>query len=254
MRQRTRIISALSTLVVVAGLVGATGSQSTAAKASGNVAIVQAVPGLSLTVSVDGNEVGSELADGQVVGPLALSPGTHEVAFSDGAGTLVESTVEVSAGESRDVVIHRPAEVDGDPVVSVYLTPEDPIGPGKARVLLAHTATTAPADVEVDGSVIFENIANGEFAMADVPAGSHVVSLLPSGVNGDPILGPIDVDLAPGTVTAVYAVGNPTDSSMKVIVRETALAADGTQAPVVINTGSAGLVGTVDVLTFSSSD
>ena len=79
------------------------------------------------------------------------------------------------------MVLHLPADVGGDPVVHSYAAPTGPIGPGKARVLLAHTATVAPADVEVDGETVFTNIANGEFADADVPEGSIEVALLPSG-------------------------------------------------------------------------
>ena len=40
--------------------------------------------------------------------------------------------------------------------MTTYQTPVEPIGPGKARVLVAHTATVAPADVQVDGKVVFE--------------------------------------------------------------------------------------------------
>ena len=90
----------------------------------------------------------------------------------------VSSRVEVASGTTQDVVVHLPAEVGGDAVVSRYPTPLDPIGPQKARVLVAHTATVAPADVRVDGQVVFTNIANGEYATADVPAGDHVVALL----------------------------------------------------------------------------
>ena len=71
------------------------------------------------------------------------------------------------------MVLHLPAEVGGDPVVHSYDAPTGAIGPDKARVVLAHTATVAPADVEVDGETVFTNIANGEFAEADVPAGTH---------------------------------------------------------------------------------
>ena len=102
--------------------------------------------------------------------------------------------------------------------MSSYGTPTDPIGPGKARVLVAHTATVAPADVRVDGQTVFTNIANGEFATADVPAGTHEVELLPTGSTTQPILGPIDLTVAAGTVSMVYAVGNPRDGSMKVIL------------------------------------
>ena len=149
------------------------------------------------------------------------------------------------------MVVHRPAEVGGTPLVSVYPTPDEPIEPGKARVLLAHTATTAPADVVVDGQTVFTNIANGEFAQGDVAAGAHEVSLLPAGVTGTPILGPLDVTLEEGTITAVYAVGNPKDGSMNVIVRTTGGTASGAEPPTEIDTGSAGLVGRVPVWTFS---
>ena len=53
-------------------------------------------------------------------------------------------------------MLHLPASVGGDAVVTAYPTPVEPIGPGKARVLVAHTATVAPADVQVDGKVVFE--------------------------------------------------------------------------------------------------
>ena len=170
----------VSALAFAGGLVVATGAAGSGAAPQGSLAIIQAVPGLSMDVTVDGEVAGALVQKGEILGPVKLSPGTHTVTFADYSGTLAVATVDVEAGRSSDVVIHRPAEVDGDPVVSVYPTPDEPIGPGKARVLLAHTATTAPADVEVDGTVVFTNIANGEFAQADVPAGKHMVALLPS--------------------------------------------------------------------------
>ncbi len=262
MNARTvRAAAAAAALVVSGGIAGTSfaGNASeappaAAAKTSGKIAIVQAVPKVDLTVTVDGDAVQQAVAEGTVVGPLDLPAGSHEITFSDASGGTddITSTVDVTAGQSSDVVVHRPAEVGGSPVVSVYLTPSDPIEAGKARVLLAHTATTAPADVVVDGQTVFTNIANGEFAQADVAAGAHEVSLLPAGVTGKPILGPLDVDLAPGTITAVYAVGNPKDGSMNVIVRTTGGTASAEQPPSQIDTGSAGLVSGVPVWTFST--
>ncbi|QIG42934.1 DUF4397 domain-containing protein [Nocardioides anomalus] len=259
----TRIIRAVSAAaaLTVAGAVAtvsfasdaqeaAPRAQTPAKAAVGQVALIQAVPQVQLTVTVDGQPVRKDVAEGTVVGPLELAVGSHQVSFTDGKQTI-DSTVDVSAGQASDVVVHRPAEVGGQPVVSVYPTPSDPIDPGKARVLLAHTATTAPADVVVDGQTVFTNIANGEFAQADVAAGAHVVSLLPAGIKADPILGPLDVDLEPGTITAVYAVGNPKDGSMNVITRTTGGTASASQAPSQIDTGSAGLVDRVRVWTFS---
>jgi len=219
------------------------------ARSLGFVTLIQAVPDVEMTAAVDGDDVGKVIAAGAVVSLPPLSPGEHEVEFAFDGGA-VGATIEVRAGASTDVVVHRPAEVGGDPTVSVYPTPTDPIGPGKARVVLAHTATTAPADVEVDGQIVFTNIANGEYAEADVAAGSHRVALLPSGVTAPPILGPLDVRLKAGTLTAIYAVGNPRNRSMDVIVHETRLKADGSEAPTQVNTGSAGLAAELRVLTF----
>ena len=129
-------------------------------------------------------------------------------------------------------MLHLPASVGGAAVVTSYSTPAEPIGPDKARVLVAHTATVAPADVKVDGKVVFTNIANGEFATADVPAGEHVVALLPTGQDTDPILGPLTVTLEPQTVTMVYAMGNPDDDSMSLVAHSAQLAADGTRGAV----------------------
>ena len=145
-------------------------------------------------------------------------------------------------GSSTDVVLHLPASPDAAPVVSTYRVPSAPLGPGKARVLLAHTATVVPADVVLDGTTVFTNIANGEYAEADVPAGPHRASLVATGTQDDPILGPLSVDLAAGTATMVYAVGNPRRGSMQAVTHVVRLRPDGSVVPTVIDTGSAGVV------------
>jgi hypothetical protein len=248
--------AAVSTLALV-GLVPlgqAVPSQAAQAKvATGAVQIIQAVPGTSVGVLLDGKRVKQGVAEGTILGPYPLSAGKHEVRFVDASGDIaVNTTVTVRAGTASDVVLHRPAAVSGEPVVNVYSTPRKPIGPGKARVLVAHTATVPPADVRVDGKVVFTDIANGEYAEADVPAGSHKVELLPTGQTTNPILGPLDVKLAPRTVTMVYAVGQPSNGSMKVIAHAAPIESDGTVQPAAIKTGSAGLAAGAHVTTFGT--
>ena len=211
------------------------------------VTLVQALPGVDVDMAVDGESVARGVPLGEVVG-VSLEPGSHELAFSDADGGIdVVSTLQVEPSTNTDVVLHQPAEVDGDPVVNSYLTPSSSIGSGKARVVLAHTATAPPADVRVDGEVVFTNIANGEYAEADVPAGTHSVALLPTGTSAEPILGPLEVQLEPRTVTSVYAYGNPSDRSMNVIVRVSRLEADGVAAPQRIETGRIGLAADLPV-------
>ena len=211
------------------------------------------MPNASVRVAIDGRPVKSGVGLGSVLGPYSLSGGKHSVRFTDSTGHVsMNASLTVRPGTSSDVVLHRPASISGAPVVNVYQTPRKSIGPGKARVLVAHTATVAPADVRVDGKVVFTDIANGEFAQADVPAGPHKVELLPTGRTTNPILGPVDVSLKARTVTMVYAVGTPKDGSMKVIAHTARLASDGTVEPGTITTGSAGLAAGEAVSSFGT--
>jgi hypothetical protein len=203
------------------------------------VDVVQALPGPPVEVQVDGRTIGQKVALGKVLGPLRLSAGTHQVRFI--GATTTAASVTVKAGAAHDVVLHAPAAAGGDPMVSVYQTPTDPIAQGKARVLLAHTAEVGAADIWVDGAKVFSKISNGQFAQADVPAGTHQVAIRPAGSTGKPVLGPIPVDLAAGTVTLAYAVGDPAAEGMSVVAHVERLAADGSVTPLRIHTGSAGL-------------
>ncbi|MEO5708973.1 MAG: DUF4397 domain-containing protein [Nocardioidaceae bacterium] len=239
----------LTGLVVLAVL--APPPSSGAAGARGSVQIVQALPGQTVDVSLDGKPLESRVREGAIVGPVKLAAGRHVVMFSENSGGQpVRTTVTVRAGSNTDVVLHRPAAVSGAPVVHSYSTPRKAVGPGKARVLVAHTATVAPADVRVDGRTVFTNIANGEYAQADIPAGKHRVALLPTGQTSEPILGPLEVELAARTVTMVYAVGSPRNGSMKVIAHVVHIAADGTVVPDRITTGSAGFAALFPVIPF----
>ncbi len=221
---------------------------------TGQVVVVQAVPGAVYAVSIDGKDKQRDVAVNAVLGPYQLATGHHRVQFTDGQGkVVVASTVDVTSGSSSDVVVHLPAAVGGAPVVNLYRTPRKPIAPGKARVLVAHTATVAPADVRVDGQVVFTDIANGEYATADVAAGTHSVALLPTGVTTHPILGPLSVSLAPSTVTMVYAVGRPSNGSMHVIAHGAKLISNGATAPVTIDTGTVGLAARIPVSPFGTA-
>jgi Domain of unknown function (DUF4397) len=221
---------------------------------SARLVIIQAVPKQALDVTIDGRTVRRATAVGDVLGPFTVSPGRHRIGFADASGGVrLTSIVDVAAGSSRDIVVHLPASVGGDPVVNDYATPRRTISPGMARVLIAHTATVAPADVRVDGKVVFRNIANGEYATADLAAGEHSVALLPAGLTHDPILGPLQVDLQEGTVTMVYAVGSPREHSMNVIAHTARVASNGAVVPGSIDTGQASFAAGIAVHTFGPS-
>ncbi len=256
MKRFARMImgTAVGASVIVLGLAaGAATATGDVAEATGQVFVVQGLPGGGVDISIDGKAMDQGVAFKTVLGPYELVAGDHTVEFIDSAGTDVRSSLEVVAGTSTDVVLHLPADTDGAAVVNSYLAPLEPIAEGKARVLVAHTATVAPADVVVDGQAVFTNIANGEFAQADVPSGAHVVKLLPTGLSEPVILGPAELLLKDCSLSMIYAVGNPDDDSMAIIVRSAMLRIDGSTVPERIDTGSAGLAADVRVHPFDTS-
>lgn len=219
------------------------------AEGDGRVYIVQALPGEQVSVTVDGGETTTGVATSDILGPLELSAGPHDVSVqSEGDDDwMLETTVQVASGRTFDVVLHRPAAPSGDPVVTVYRLPLEPVAPDKGRVLVAHTATVPPADVLVDGAVAFANIANGEYVDAEVPSGEHSAEIVPTGRSGPALLGPLPLEIAPRTLTSVYAIGRPEDRSMDVIVHQLPVPQRGSDSPDEIETGSAGLVAGVQV-------
>jgi len=208
------------------------------APADSEIFVVQGLPGESVDVSVDGGK-SIELAAGMVSERILLEPGEHVLSFAAADESwMLGVDVDLGAGDSTDVVIHRPASPEGDPVVTTFVNPQEPVTSDRGRVQVAHTATVPPADIVVDGDVIFANVANGEFASAEVPAGVHDVSIVPTDETGPALLGPLPLEVEPGTLTRVYAIGQPEGNSMDVVVASLPLATNGSQAPEKVDTGS----------------
>ena len=218
---------------------------------TGVVYLVQALPDTAVTLSVDGSDQRQDVQSGAIIGPLDLAPGKHTLTA---AGTEPEWTMNASftvpSKASTDVVLHRPAAVRGEPTVTVYRNPLAAVPRGTGRVRVAHTATVPPADVRVDGRVVFANIANGEYATAEVPAGPHQVAVVPTGQRRPAMLGPVELVAKPATLTQVFAVGRPQNNSMNVVVQQLPLPTRGSAAPEQVNTGSAGLVADLPVADF----
>ncbi len=95
------------------------------------------------------------------------------------------------------------------PTASVFLDDVSSIDSGNARVTVRHTANAPAVDVLAGGTVLLPNLANGGGAGADVPTGQYGVTLNAAGTSTQayPATGAVDVDLAEGANTVVYAVG-----------------------------------------------
>ena len=107
---------------------------------------------------------------------------------------------------------------------------------------MAHTATVPPADVRVNGDVLFSNVANGEALALLVPGGTYEVDIVPAATSGPVVFGPVSLPVQAGQLNRVYAFGNPTEQSMDAIVRTAPLPVEGAGQPGLVDTGSGGQI------------
>jgi len=202
--------------------------------------IVQGLPGKNVEVAVDGKTVAKNVKTAAVAGPFTIKAGSRKVTFSDGGDVLADQMFSVKAGSSWDVVVHLPASTGDDPQVTVFRNDLDRVPKGKASLVVAHTASVPPADIRVDGKVLFENIANGESLQVTVPVATYEVAIVPTGEKKPVILGPVALTVQGGAVNRVYAVGDPDKKTMNVAVHIIPTGSSGSGKPSKVDTGTGG--------------
>jgi hypothetical protein len=237
--RRVAAVASAAVLAVVAGTAGSSPAGA-AAPATGEVYVVNAVAGTTADLTVDGEVVGAAAAPKTVIGPLTLPPGAHVVSFNVAGQAAVTASVDVTAGASFDVVAHQGADPDSGAKLTVFPNDLSPLAPNKARLVVAHTAVVPPADVRVDGTVLFSNIANGEALTLVVPGGTYNVDIVPASTTGPVVFGPVALAVIPEQLNRVYAFGSPGEASMDAIVRTQALLVVGADLPGSVETGNGG--------------
>jgi hypothetical protein len=196
--------------------------------------------GAPVDVTLDGEPVAT-LQPKEIHGPVDVPSGSgdHAVEF-EAEDWSVGATVRLGS-PSQDVVVHRPADATGDPVVTVFRNDVSPVAADRARLTVAHTAVVPPADVRVAGKVLFANIANGEFVTQEVPADTYSVDIVPTG-GSTPVFGPLDLPVTAGALNRVFAIGQPQNGSMDAIVQVLPLRTTDVNPPADVPGGEAGLV------------
>jgi hypothetical protein len=223
----------------VMGLAGLTISPSYAANET-EIYIVQGVPGKDLDVAIDGESVADKVKTAEVKGPFKVKPGSRMVTFSENGSTVLENTFSIKEGSKADIVAHLPESPTGDPLVTVYKYDSVEVPKGKARLVVSHVAAVPPADILVNGQVLFANIANGESLELVVPVATYKVSIVPSGDEKTVLLGPVNLTVEGGKINRVYAVGDPDKGTMNVAVNVIAAGTSGSEQPSEVNTGTGG--------------
>ena len=229
---------ALLTAAVLA-LAGITISPSYAANDT-EVYIVQGLPGKNLDIDIDGNSVATGVKTAAVAGPFKVKPGHRMVTFSENGTTVLENSFSIKEGSKADIVAHLPASSSGDPLVTVYKYDEVKVPNGKALLVVSHVAAVPPADIRVNGQVLFANIANGESLQLVVPVATYKVSIVPTGETKPVFFGPVALTVKGGAINRVYAVGDPEKKTMNVAVHVLTASGSGSGKPSEVNTGTGG--------------
>jgi hypothetical protein len=187
------------------------------------VSVLHAVPGLTVDVYANGEELIPDFAPGTLTDPLSLPAGTYDLAvYADGdnpdnADPAIEANgVDVPAGANATVVAHLDAQ--GNPTLTPFVNDVSATAPGDARLVVRHTAAAPAVDVRADGDVLFGGLANPDEQSVDVPAGTYSADVTLAGENSA-VLGPADLQLAEGTSTIVYAWGSAEDDNLKLAVQ-----------------------------------
>ena len=156
-----------------------------AAAATGDVYVVQALVGTPVSVELDGRQIVASAQPKTIVGPLREPAGQHVLVLRSGTKVVTSARFTVVAGQSIDAVAHRAADAAMTPRVVVFRNDLSPVGPGKARLVVAHVAVAPPADIRVSGTVLFHDVASGESLSLLVPAKTYSVDVVASVGGGD---------------------------------------------------------------------
>jgi hypothetical protein len=217
MRSRTGAI-ALALAVPVA----LTATPAMASTETATVSVLHGVPGLTVDVFANGDELIPGFEPGTLTDPLSLPAGTYDIAIfpagegPDGEPAISADDVEVPAGANATIVAHLSEA--GDPMASVFVNDTSQLEAGQARVTARHVAAAPAVDVRVNGTPTFEGLTNPNEAAADVAAGTVAADVVLAGTDTVAI-GPADLNLAEGTSTIVYAWGSASDENLAFAVQ-----------------------------------
>lgn len=176
----------------VALLAAAVTAPARAASGTATVTVVHGVPGATVDVYANGEELLTDFEPGTVTDPTELPAGTYDLKVTEaGAGADGEALIEANGVE---------------------------VPAGKARLTVRHTAAAPAVDVRAGGTPVFEGLTNPNEESAEVDAGTVNADVVLAGTE-TVALGPAVLTLEEGTNTIVYAWGSAADENLDLAVQ-----------------------------------
>ncbi|MFB9730824.1 DUF4397 domain-containing protein [Ornithinimicrobium kibberense] len=187
------------------------------------VSILHGVPGLTVDVYVDGEELLPDFEPGTLTDPMMLAAGTYDIAvYADGdtpdsaEPAISAEGLEVPGGANLTLAAHL-AE-DGTPMLSAFANDVSETAAGDARLTVRHAAAAPAVDVRAGGEPVITGLTNPNEQVLDLPAGMVSADVVLAGTE-DVVLGPADLDLGEGVNTIVYAWGSAEDGTLDLAVQ-----------------------------------
>ncbi|WP_371637171.1 DUF4397 domain-containing protein [Streptomyces zaomyceticus] len=211
----------VATLGTCALALGAAMPASAADEDKATVSVLHAVPGLTVDVYANGDELLPDFKPGTLTEPQELPAGSYDLkvfpAGADPKGTpAIQKTVEVPAGANATVVAHLSA--DGKPQLDAFVNDTSKIPAGDTRLTVRHVAAAPAVDVRAGGQPVFKALENPKENTAELPAGNVSADVVLAG-SDDVVIGPADLDLKEGTTNIVYAWGSAADKNLALKVQ-----------------------------------
>jgi hypothetical protein len=223
--------TSLSTTILLLVAVCAIMGPAADASADATVYVVHGIPDVAVDVAVDSQCVLEGFALGDQAGPLSLSAGAHQITISladmmdpCGGTVVLDATVPFASGENVTLVAYLDEMCN--PTAGKFPNDFSRTDPGKARLILHHTACAPEADIAVDRDIDAPfvpdatNFENGDQIVEQMRPGEWYVWLAETG-STVPALGPVLVRLKPFMTYRAFAVGSIALGNATVLLFET---------------------------------
>ncbi|MFD5229123.1 DUF4397 domain-containing protein [Streptomyces qaidamensis] len=216
MISRTRIAIAASTRACALALGVSAPALAAQQQDKAMVSVFHGIPGMTVDVYANGDELIGDFTPGTVTDPLSLDAGSYDIQiFEAGKGPggtpALEKKIEVPEGANATVAAHLSA--DGDPRLTAFTNDVSQVDAGKSRLTVRHVAAAPAVDVRAGGQPVFSNLTNPKEDTAEVDAGTVNADVVLAGTDTVAI-GPADLKLGEGTSNVVYAWGSAEDKNL----------------------------------------
>ncbi len=185
------------------------------------VSVFHGIPGMTVDVYANGDELLSDFKPGTVTDPQSLDAGTYDIqvfaAGQDPDGTpALQKQVKVPEGGNATVAAHLSA--DGKPQLTAFTDDVSKVDAGKARLTVRHVAAAPAVDVRAGGQPVFTGLTNPDEDTAAVDAGTVNADVVLAGTDTVAI-GPAELNLKEGTSNVVYAWGSAEDENLALVTQ-----------------------------------